>query len=118
MTTFGQLNAPASCVNFAVGPSLTKTKIAITWQGMNAKGKLVAVGKDVVQVASATLTSLDPATYTVVSAPVVKGSFVTHTIVMNFAFDGEYADLNNACAGAGISALTFGNQYTSTIAVT
>jgi hypothetical protein len=104
-----------TCTNYDLG--FDTSKLQVTWQGTNPKGRPYTIASDKAAVASFTVQSTNPVTYKTVSTPIAKGAFAGSTITIITALDQDINTLLAQCNGTGIGTFPFGNAHPSTISV-
>jgi hypothetical protein len=109
----------STCTSLVDSPSFLTSKLQYKWQGLNPTGRPRTVGVNNTHIASLTFTSVDPASYDVTSEVLTQSRqpFIGSTVTLHVALDGEYSDVATECGGAGVSSLTFGNEYVASVSV-
>jgi hypothetical protein len=113
------LAAGSTCNRLVDAPSFLTSKLQYKWQGLNPTGRARTVGVNNTHIGSLTFTSVDPASYDVTSEVLTRSRqpFFNSTVTLHVALDGEYSDVAAECGGAGVSSLTFGNEYLASVSV-
>ena len=100
----GSLPAGSTCSNFVNGLGFGKTKIQVTWQGLNTKGKLATVAKN-----SAVATGVVGGNPLLLeSDPIAKNAFASKHLLVIGGFDAQNTFAGDCATPDGATSVSYG----------